>query len=261
MSKYLYYILLFCCSFLAYAQGGTEFFLEKDTIFQQDTLKAEQIPAVNFKTADTVSYNQKDFEKGYQKKYSDSEFIYKVKSKPDTQWDRFLKWLGNFLRELFSFGNKTSNASWFVIIVRILLFAIVGYVIYLIVASLLGKDSLWLFRRSQKKVSVDDIIEQDITQMDFRQLIENTKKDGDYRLAVRYYYLWLLKTLTYREIIKWHPDKTNTDYLYEIKDSTLRKDFEYLSYVYDYSWYGDFHIDNEAYIKAEKAFQKTLNTL
>src|SRR5690606_29549709 len=112
------------------------------------------------------------------------------------------------------------------------------------------KEGFWIFGRARKNIEVQDITEEDINQMDFRELINTKKNEGDYRLAIRYYYLWLLKTLANREIIAWHSDKTNSDYLYEIKDNTLRKEFEYLSYVYDYSWYGEFTVDDAGYAKA-----------
>ena len=47
----------------------------------------------------------------------------------------------------------------------------------------------------------------------------------------------------------------------EIPSSNLKKEFDYLSYVYDYSWYGEFTIDKVAFEKAEMRFNKTLNTL
>ena len=133
---------------------------------------------------------------------------------------------------------------------------------YLIIKIIVNKEgSFRIFGRSARNITVNEVFEEDIHHMDFGQLIAGTKHKEDYRLAIRYYYLWLLKKLAAREIIDWHPDKTNTDYVYEIKDGALRKDFEYLSYVYDYSWYGEFTVDATAFGKAEKAFIKTINTL
>lgn len=211
--------------------------------------------------ADTV-YTERKFAEGFAEKYTGTEFVYEKKAAAKTQWERFKEWLGRTWEKIFGGGGDSSQSSvavnW---IIRIVAFLIVGFVIYLIVMALLNKESMWIFGKSRKNISVSDITGEDIRQTDFRQLIADTKNSGNHRLAVRYYYLWLLKKLSQRETINWHADKTNSDYAYEIKDPLLRKDFQYLSYLYEYSWYGEFPIDEAAFGKAEKAFLKTLNTL
>lgn len=210
---------------------------------------------------DTVTYQERNFKEGFQKNYTDDEFVYERKSTGKSQWDRFLEWLARLIKDIFTFGEKTNSAPVIVWTIRIIATLIIGFVIYLIVRVILNKEGMWIFGRQHKNIHTEDIMAENIHEMDFRQLTNDTKNTGNYRLAVRYYYLWLLKKLSQREIIDWHWDKTNSDYLYEIKDSNLKKDFEYLSYLYDYSWYGEFPIDEAAFGKAEKAFQKTLNTL
>lgn len=202
------------------------------------------------------------FEEGFKEKYRDSDFEYEKKSRGESIWDRFKKWLGEVFDDIFSFGRGVENAPAYAIIIRIFLALVLLGVVYLIVKALINKEgSLWIFGKSAKNIAVHDITEENIHEMDFRTMIDKTRSSGEYRLGVRYYYLWLLKKLSAREIIDWHPDKTNTDYLYEIKNDAMRKDFEYLSYIYDYSWYGEFEIDSTAFAKAEKAFLKTINTL
>ena len=80
-------------------------------------------------------------------------------------------------------------------------------------------------------------------------------------MAIRYYYLWTLKKLSERNIIEWHVDKTNTDYLYEIQSKELKDNFQYLSYLYNYIWYGEFEMNDITFNQAQKAFEKTLQSL
>ncbi|ALM48287.1 hypothetical protein AMR72_04860 [Flavobacterium psychrophilum] len=206
-------------------------------------------------------FKERSFAPNFKEKYNTPEFKYETKTAAKSTWDRFWESIGRFFDRLFGTGQRSTNSISYSIILRILAFLIIGFVIYMIVRVILNKEGMWIFGRSNKRIKVQDALQEDIHQMDFRLLTEQTKKDGDYRLAVRYYYLWLLKKLSNKEIIDWHWDKTNRDYLYEIKNDTLRNDFEYLSYVYDYSWYGEFPLDSTAFAKAEKAFLKTLNTL
>ncbi|MXN90435.1 DUF4129 domain-containing protein [Flavobacterium sp. Sd200] len=249
MNKFLLYITVLILSAQCFAQPVA------------DTLNTEQ-KAAKMVASPVIpaspEYSNRNFKPGFKDKYTDDEFIYQTKSMPKTWWDRFLEWLGN----LFKSNSKADNEiDWLAITIRILCFIVIGFVVYLVSRAILDKEGMWIFGRSRKKIAIQSVEAENIHEMDFKQLISETKINANYRLALRYYYLWLLKKLSAREIIDWHWDKTNSDYLYEIKDAALKKDFEYLSYVYDHSWYGDFPIDEKAFNKAEKSFIKTFNTL
>jgi hypothetical protein len=66
-------------------------------------------------------------------------------------------------------------------------------------------------------------------------------------LATRFLYLKSLKILTKNNIIEWHFDKTNSDYLNEIRNAETRQLFKKASYVYDYVWYGEFPLDQQQF--------------
>lgn len=201
------------------------------------------------------------FEDGFKEKYKDSDFNYKPPAIAKSRWERFKEWFLRWLGELFTSDNPDKANKIVKIVLRVVAILVILFVVYLIVASVINNEGIWIFGRSRKKIAATAVGSEDITQMDFRTLIENTKKDDNYRLAVRYYYLWLLKKLSVNNIIDWNWEKTNSDYLYEIKDDSLRREFEYLSYVYDYSWYGEFTLSGELFDKAEKAFLKTFKNL
>lgn len=252
MSKLFIYIIIICCPVLLSGQSVVTDSVA--SVKTQTTLLA----------ADTVSYTKREFEPDYKQRYKTEEFVYEIKPKPKTAWDRFLEWLKDLLDSIFGSEKEEGtevDTSWKEILVKIISIVLIIFVVYVIASSLAGKEIFWIFKSSGKKISVNEIMSEDLAQVNFKDLIAQTKEKGDYRLATRYYYLWVLKLLAYREVIEWHPDKTNSDYLYEINNENLRKDFEYLSYVYEYIWYGEFIIDEEAFAKAEKAFTKTLNTL
>lgn len=229
-------------------------------------MMASTADSVRFKqmlpAADTVAQHQRTFTPGLKSRYKDEAFVYERKAEAQSLWERFLAWLGRWWDRLFGHSGKIDHGlSWTDIALRVIAVLLVGFMVYMIVRAILNKEGMWIFGRSSKKIEGYEISEDDIAAMDFPKLINTTQQSGNYRMAVRYYYLWLLRSLAEREIIAWHNDKTNTDYLYEIKNEGLRHEFEFLSYIYDYSWYGEFELDAEAYAKAEKAFLKTINTL
>lgn len=209
----------------------------------------------------TVVTTERRFDSNYKEKYKGSEFNYERKedNKKLSKFQEFLRWLSDFL----SPGGSTEGGKLSVteIVKRTVAVLVILVVIYLIARALLKKEGYWIFGKSRKKISAADIGIENIDTTDFQSLINATIQTADYRLGIRYYHLWLLKLLAYNNIIKWHKDKTNSDYLYEIKDEGLRDQFRYLSYIYDYSWYGEFSVSESDYIKAEKAFLETINKL
>lgn len=113
----------------------------------------------------------------------------------------------------------------------------------------------WFFQKKNESLPIDiNNAEQLIQSADFEQLISEIEKQGDTRQSIRLYYLWLLKDLKESELIVWLPEKTNADYLSELKQEALRKQFSYLSYLYNYIWYGEFSITDEDYLAAKNAF-------
>ena len=201
------------------------------------------------------------FEKDFQKNYTNSDFIYESKAKEKGAWERFRERLRRLYESLFGF--KTSDQADKAIDITIYSLALlltIG-VIYLIVKALMNDEGKWIFgRSSDKKLVTYDELEQSLLETNFQKLIAESEKNGNQRLTIRYYYLWLLKSLSEKGHIEWDIEKTNSDYAHEIKDSQLKKDFEYLSYLYDYIWYGEFEVDQPTYDKAKAAFNKTIKS-
>lgn len=209
----------------------------------------------------TTTYTQREFRDNFKESYTDDDFQYETKTQAKNAWDRFWEAVNDFFENLFGTGKKSGGSGVGTFLTYLIAGAVVIFAVYMIVRAILDKESTWIFGKSRKNIAVQDIDGENIHEMDFPVLVEDTIATGNYRLAIRYYYLWLLKELSDREIIQWHYEKTNSDYAYEIKKESLRKQFEYLSYVYDYSWYGEFPINEAAFAKVRKAFRETLNTL
>ena len=89
---------------------------------------------------------------------------------------------------------------------------------------------------------------------DIQELIKKALANENYRLAIRYYYLYILQLLSERELIDWQQQKTNDDYMVELSDSSFKNDFGKATLLYDYVWYGEFELNHERYQKAELVF-------
>ncbi len=197
----------------------------------------------------------------FKEKYNDDVFQYEVKVAEKGLWDRFTEWLSYWFKRLFGLSDNVSNNA-VNITLKIIATIIVLFVIYLIVKAILNKEGQWIFGKSTtKKIINHDDIERNLQHVDFEKLIASTLKSGNQRLAIRYYYLWLLKKMSEKNIIDWNPEKTNSDYWYEIKTESLKNDFSYLSYLYNYIWYGEFEITETNFETVKKTFESTIQSI
>jgi Domain of unknown function (DUF4129) len=89
---------------------------------------------------------------------------------------------------------------------------------------------------------------------DFDGLIGQATKAGNFRLAIRYHYLKALQLLASRNIIQPASDKTNYQYVREIKDAKCRNDFARITLSYEYVWYGEFPVDEFLYQRLKNDF-------
>ncbi|MEL6135253.1 MAG: DUF4129 domain-containing protein, partial [Bacteroidota bacterium] len=66
-----------------------------------------------------------------------------------------------------------------------------------------------------------------------------------------------------RNIIQWQVQKTNRDYLREIrsKRKPLADSWGQLTYAFDYVWYGDMELGSEQYPALKTSFQETLQRI
>lgn len=234
----------------------------------QDSLLTEDPPKIT-----SVKYTEKDiqidsesveaktFSKDYQKKYKDDDFVYEYKAPEKNLWDRFKYWLASIFRKLFSFSDPQASLNFVVILLRVLAVIVIILVIYLIVRAIINKEGQWIFGKNANKRTVYySDLEKNIHLLDFEKLIKESLESGEKRTAIRYYYLWLLKTMAQHNYIEWDIEKTNSDYLYELQNPKHKEEFTYLSYLYNYIWYGEFEIDNATFNKAENRFKNALKT-
>ena len=203
------------------------------------------------------------FEKGFQQKYSNNkDFIYESLVEDHGGWQKFKQRLVRWYERIFGFKTSEDTNKAIDMTIYILSILLTIFVVYLIVRALMNEEGNWAFgRSSDKKIIQYDVIEQNIHTTDFERLIHESEKNGEQRLIIRYYYLWLLKLLSEKEIIEWDIEKTNSDFQNEIQDATMKADFSYLSYLYDYIWYGEFDIDQTIFDKAKIAFDTTIQKL
>jgi hypothetical protein len=211
---------------------------------------------------DTTAVASRSFAKDFKKKYTDAAFVYENKTPEKNAWDRFKEWLAGVFRRMFSFTNNESSMNFVAVLLKVVAVLIIVFVIYMIVKAVMNKEGKWIFgRSSDKKLILYTDIEKNLRLADFEKLIQDALLSGEKRLSIRYYYLWLLKKMSEKQLIDWDVEKTNSDYLSEIKSHGLKEQFSYLSYLYNYIWYGEFDLDDDTFAKAKTAFDGAIKSI
>jgi len=210
---------------------------------------------------DTAAISLQTFPKNFKKSYTDKEFIYEFQAPEKNAWDRFKEWLADLLSNLFQFTGDANSMGIVNILLKAIAVLIVIGVVYLIVKAFLNRDGQWIFgKNSDRKVIHYDAVEQNLHTTDFAKLIKDALGSGEKRLSIRYYYLWYLKKLSHSNLIEWDIEKTNADFLQELANPLQKDRFAYLSYLYEYVWYGDFELDNATYSKTIAAFDDAIKS-
>ncbi|MCF6307404.1 MAG: hypothetical protein L3J09_05560 [Flavobacteriaceae bacterium] len=166
---------------------------------------------------------------------------------------RFIRWFFDFIAELFGINVDPEMYK----TVEILIYFILIIIAIVIISKLfLKSNTTSFFSKKSKNLAPISFEEEHIEQIDLEALISNALAQSDYRLAIRYMYLKVLKNLSLNNLINWHFDKTNIDYQNELTSQELKKQFGTVSYLYDHIWYGEFGLDEEGFRKAKNEFDQ-----
>lgn len=203
---------------------------------------------------DSSKITYQGFSKNLSQKYNGKDFEYDtLEGETHNLLARAIDWLFNGLKDIFGVDISPEFAK---LIENIIYILLIIAAIYFVIRVLVGKDAVSFFKSKNNLVAPIQITEEHIENIDLNELITNALSQKNYRLAIRYMYLKALQDLSVKNIIQYHFEKTNTDYYREIADSSLKTNFNRISYLYDYIWYGEFDLDEEGYKNAKKSFDQ-----
>lgn len=126
-------------------------------------------------------------------------------------------------------------------------------IIFIIIRNMLNE--------SRKKVSnsrqaeIEDLNERPM-ETDLEAMLREALNNGEYRLAFRIRYLMVIRALHTRELISWRKEKTNHDYLKEVKDQPWFDSFRGRTLLFDKFWYGLYPISREHYNLEQSYFDE-----
>ncbi|MCI2228505.1 hypothetical protein MC378_04950 [Polaribacter sp. MSW13] len=244
MKKHLFSLFLVAVVLTTYSQQNSKTVIET---------KANTDTIVYNKTTNFSS--KKEFKDNLKEKYNSKDFHYteeEEKAQPKEEENNKPSPISKAIVAAILFFFK-----------NIFPFLLAAVLILIILKTFVGTDpSFWNFKRNKKKVAEKLIFqEEDIHEIDLDTLLKKAIQQENFRLAVRYYYLSILKKLSQNKLIDYHKDKTNSEYLFEIQNKDIRSQFSYLSYVYAYVWYGEFPIEENKFKVVENKYKSFFKSI
>ena len=207
---------------------------------------------------DTSNIKVTYFKEAIQERYKGDDFNYSINDTGGINLiQRVLQKFFGWLSDIFGFDIDFIDYK----TLEYIVYSLLGIAtLYVLIKFLMQAPVNSVFKNESQNINDFTYVEENLNEVNFETLIEDALKEKNYRLATRYLYLKSLKMLTNKDIIEWHFDKTNSEYLNEIKNENTKSVFKRISYIYDYVWYGEFPIDEAVYNKNISDFEK-INTL
>jgi len=173
----------------------------------------------------------------------DQEQLDKFNSMSSYDYDRVIPPSNNLFAKFF---RAIANAlGWFFSTVfgYMVIAVLVGLLIWIILKNT-SSGKAGLTKRQTKDDGLTVMDKERLEQADFDELLKQALRNENYRLAIRYTFLKSLKVLQQADLIDWHKEKTNYDYLLELP-THHHSDFKKVVSVYEYVWYGEFSAERE----------------
>lgn len=198
-------------------------------------------------TVENIKVRQFDARK-IEEYQASKDFSYdNVAPEHESLWSMFWRWFWRFFDSIFSGSTAGTYFGYLVIAVFVAL-------VVFVLTKLSGMDFRVLSSKSKTlEVPYTESLD-NIHEINFDQEIELAVSNGNYRFAIRVFYLRTLKFLSDTDQIIWQPEKTNQTYISEIADSDKRDRFKTLTSQFEFIWYGEFFLNKESFNELKDGF-------
>lgn len=143
---------------------------------------------------------------------------------------------------------------------KIILFTVaIGLLIFILYK--LAQNHLFTKKKTIEGLTIEDIENEHIDNLDLHKLLQKALELGNYKLALRIHYLIILKKLSDSKLIEWKKDKTNYDYMIELSQWKLVKEFSLLTHIFNTVWYSNVNVNNNSYDELKPHFTSLLKQL
>jgi len=219
----------------SYGQSVQENYLNSE-------IEERNINAAEWKTIiEGINYNQEEKKKveDYDEDFSSSP------SSPSSSSRSYSTGMGS--------GSFWSGFFKFILILIVLAALIMLAAHFMGAGSFIGPTNRRI-SRTDNNITIENI-EDHIYESDLDRFIREAAEGKQYALAIRLYYLAIIKELSLNKTIQWKKDKTNKDYLREMRKTNLFQSFREVTRMFERIWYGQVDFSESDYQKVKPKFE------
>jgi hypothetical protein len=139
------------------------------------------------------------------------------------------------------------------LLMRIILLGFIVIGLYGIYRLAIENQFGWLIRKSKKTFSKPDE-QAPVEEMDYEAAIQKYQSEGNYRQAIRFLYLRLIRTACEKSDLSISGSSTNAEIALAFGLHPKAGAFRYLATAYEYIYYGSFHPNQEMFDMLKNKF-------
>ncbi len=160
-----------------------------------------------------------------------------------------------------SSGSPMSIPGWLSTFLMIL---VIGLLLFVIVSAII-KNPKGMQKRSSVRTSFSneelESIEQNPFENDLEKYIHDAKESGNYRLAIRFCFIYIIRLLAENGSIVWKKHKTNHQYYQELSGNDFQGAFQYMKLIYESIWYGNISLNEQMLRNSLTLFENNVSSL
>ncbi len=161
-----------------------------------------------------------------------------------------------------SSSSSGSYSAFWASFFQILFIVVVVLAIVVVLINMLGAGNIFAprsrkFSTNSNNFSIEKI-ENNIHETDLERYIKEAVREQNYAIAIRLYYLAIIKELSLSKMIKWKRDKTNRTYLSEIRSTNLFQPFREVTRIFERVWYGEGQVGESEYLSIKPKFEQLI---
>ena len=192
--------------------------------------------------------------------YKENSDFYMLESAPLGLWERIIEWLSNKFKNIFKNVPNDKISSTLGIVIKIFLWGLGIFAVVMIFITLFKHGVFKVIQKVDKSVEIKhQNLEEQILETNWQNLIDIEINAGRFNVALRLLFLQTIQLLNEKKYILWKKNKTNFDYLRELRKTGFDRSFTKLMQYYNFGWFGDFEIKELEFSEIHSEF-KTFNT-
>jgi hypothetical protein len=176
---------------------------------------------------------------------TDFRYVHHVQSR--TVFEQILERIMEFVRNVLSQAANTDGG---------VVAFVLGMVVLVVVVIVLTRRSggvPWRVGGARTVIAGGSTVE-DLTEEDLDRRVGEAEQAGDYRAAVRYHFLQILRELQDAGFIEWRAERTNREYYRALASTPLAQTFADVLMVFERVWYGEHGISSDEYTTVASRF-------